>query len=840
MMATIPTNHFNLRIHHIQLQPRNSQLVKSIIVNRRRRNSRPPSSFSLKTRLHFHFLNLRNCPCLSVVPKAIGDADASSQHSTASDADVMYRNLSSTDENYVPLLVRMLGLDNDPLDREQAVIALWKYSLGGNRYVDHIMQFRGCVNLTVHLLRSKSSKACEAAAGLLRMIFSVNAYRDIVAESGAIEETSALLRRPSLTSEMKEQSICMLWNLTADEKFRLKIANTALLPLLLKLLDDEDMKVIEAAGGVLANLALSSPNHSIMVEAGVIPRLAKFLTNEIEGSKVVRKEAKNALLELVKDDYYKILVMEEGLVPVPLVGAAAYASYKPALHSWPSLPDGTEFTQSSKGPSRYGASELLLGLNVEDNTEKIDKSKMDAIVGRTQQQFLARIGAIEIEDENNSERGFSTSGHQTLLPWKDGIARLVLVLELEDETAIAKAADSIAASAVNEHMRTSFREAGAVKRLVHLLSHSSNAVRSSVLSALDKLSISNAVCGTMEAEGVTRPLINILNDLQTTESLIEKAVSILARIWDPNKQMKLKFYGGPVNGSTNIIDSSSHNVTPGLDGAKMEVKNLLDSALAARLVDILKITSPSLQTKVASILEYFVMIETCMDTIIATEIGSSLINIFKQIFPDTETCSEDQEPDAVYVEEIGRAVSQASRLLTKLLDFQQFRQTIDSNEFTTLLRQILKSDIHLDYKEWVAACLVRLSFSSSPFENPITTDVTLHETIPRLVEQIRTTFSADAQEAAVVELNWIVSEGVVGAARAVAAHGAIFPLVKLLEQGSERAVEAGLAVLYTLSMDSENHSAILAAGAVPVLRRIILSHKPQWIRALHLLRNLPV
>lgn len=193
-----------------------------------------------------------------------------------------------------------------------------------------------------------------------------------------------------------------------------------------------------------------------------------------------------------------------------------------------------------------------------------------------------------------------------------------------------------------------------------------------------------------------------------------------------------------------------------------------------------------------------------------------------------------------YVEEIGRAVSQASRLLTKLLDFQQFRQTIDSNEFTTLLREILKSDIHLDYKEWVAACLVRLSFSSSPFENPITTDVTLHETIPRLVEQIRTTFSADAQEAAVVELNWIVSEGVVGAARAAAAHGAIFPLVKLLEHGSERAVEAGLAVLYTLSMDSENHSAILAAGAVPVLRKIILSHKPQWIRALHLLRNLPV
>lgn len=119
------------------------------------------------------------------------------------DAGATYSSLSSTDDNYVPLLVRMLGLDNDPLDREQAVIALWKYSMGGKHYVDNIMQFRGCVNLIVHLLRSKSSAACEAAAGLLRMISTVNAYRDIVAESGAIEEISALLRRPSLTSEVK-------------------------------------------------------------------------------------------------------------------------------------------------------------------------------------------------------------------------------------------------------------------------------------------------------------------------------------------------------------------------------------------------------------------------------------------------------------------------------------------------------------------------------------------------------------------------------------------------------------------------------------------------------------
>ena len=57
---------------------------------------------------------------------------------------------------------------------------------------------------------------------------------------------------------------------------------------------------------------------------------------------------------------------------------------------------------------------------------------------------------------------------------------------------------------------------------------------------------------------------------------------------------------------------------------------MLDSTLAARLVDILKIESPSLQTKVASILEYWSMIEQCVDVILATEIESALINFFTQ------------------------------------------------------------------------------------------------------------------------------------------------------------------------------------------------------------------
>ncbi|WJZ87960.1 hypothetical protein VitviT2T_007303 [Vitis vinifera] len=144
------------------------------------------------------------------------------------------------------------------------------------------MQFRGCLNLTVNLLKSGSSCTCEAAAGLLREISSINLYRESVAESGAIEEITGLLRHSSLTSEVKEQSICTLWNLSVDEKLRMKIANTDLLPLAIKSLEDEDIKVKEAAGGVLVNLALSKSLHSIIVEAGVIPKLAKLLRIDVE------------------------------------------------------------------------------------------------------------------------------------------------------------------------------------------------------------------------------------------------------------------------------------------------------------------------------------------------------------------------------------------------------------------------------------------------------------------------------------------------------------------------------------------------------------------------------
>ncbi|XP_050372970.1 uncharacterized protein LOC126790682 [Argentina anserina] len=838
---------FTLKLPPLLLQPSpasNATLLPIITTKPRRR--RPRHSFP---RTHLQTLKPKSRPHRTFLTRATSDdAPAGMEERETSGG-----SSSNVSDGYVGLFVRMLGLDHDALDREQAVVALWKYSLGGKKCIDAIMQFPDCIHLTLNLLRSDSSSTCEAAAGLLRSIVLVNLYRDLVADSGAIEEITGLLTRASTTSEVKEQAICTLWNLSVDEKFRMKIANSDILPLLVKSLDVEDIKVQEAAGGVLANLALSEFNHGIMVEAGVIPQLTKLLRTDIEGSKVIKKEARNALLELCKDRYHRITILEEGLVPVPIIGAAAYKSFRPGLYSWPSLPDGTQIEQTSRIPSRFGASELLLGLHVDDKNAEIEEAKMNAIVGRTQQQFLARIGAIELDDEKKQSK-IMTAQQLTLLPWVDGVARLVLILGLEDESAIVRAAESVADASINEHMRIAFKEAGAVKLLVQLLDSKNDATRLAATQALERLSVSNVVCQIIEAEGALDHLFNILKNPEIPEILMEKALDILGRILDPNKEMKSKFYDGPVNGLENVLDAArglhgSDKINGDVTRTSISKTNLrdvvLDSGVVTRLLKILKTPSPGLQRKAASILEFCTVIDPSMDIITSVDIESGLDVVLQQkVLEDMESEVEFQQPGkhVLEVEEAGIVISAASRLLTKLLDSEKFCRKIDSAHFTKLLRNILKSDIPLRNKDWVAGCLVKLGSLSGPRPNvddPINMEVTLHETIPRLMEQLKTSFSPQSKEAAVIELNRIISGGVVDSTRAVAAEGGIFPLVKLIEEGSERAVEACLAILYNLSMDSENHSAILSAGTVPVLRRIVLSERPQWRRALHLLRTLP-
>ncbi|MCD7468267.1 hypothetical protein HAX54_006283 [Datura stramonium] len=189
---------------------------------RKANNSCAPSLFSnLFFVNHGYGVNPRLCSGITwACNDGAGEVYVNPQQSSPADSSF------NTGDGYIALFVRMLGLDHDPLDE--------------NRH------FRGSVNLTVGLLRSESDAACEAAAGLLRM-----------------------------TSSVKEQSLCMLIDLSVDEKLRNKIANSDLLPLLISSWRMKALRVKEAAGGVLANLALSASNHKNIIEAGVIPKLVR-------------------------------------------------------------------------------------------------------------------------------------------------------------------------------------------------------------------------------------------------------------------------------------------------------------------------------------------------------------------------------------------------------------------------------------------------------------------------------------------------------------------------------------------------------------------------------------
>jgi hypothetical protein len=72
---------------------------------------------------------------------------------------------------------------------------------------------------------------------------------------------------------MKEQCLCIIWNFSTDENLRCKILGSDMLIPIARFLDDEDIKVKEAAAGIISNLTLCHSYHGDLAEAGVIPKL---------------------------------------------------------------------------------------------------------------------------------------------------------------------------------------------------------------------------------------------------------------------------------------------------------------------------------------------------------------------------------------------------------------------------------------------------------------------------------------------------------------------------------------------------------------------------------------
>ncbi|CAM0873037.1 unnamed protein product [Alopecurus aequalis] len=575
---------------------------------------------------------------------------------------------ASSGSAYVGLFVRMLGLDNDAHDREHAICTLQLYSLGGQKCIDEIMQFPGCISLIFSLLKSESARACEAAAGLLHNITTVKLYRDVALESGAFEEIFSCLCKSTITPEMKEQCLCTIWNFSTDENLRSKILASDMLIPIVRFLDDEDIKVKEAAAGIISNLTLSHSYHEDLVEAGIIPKLAHLLQTKEDDYKIIRKEARSSLLELSSDDSYHALIVEEGLFRVPLVGSSAYEAFRPQPHSWPSFPDGSEIQRSSR-PSKYGATELLLGLSVNEKKTEPDEAKINAMIGRSNQQFLARVGAIELDDEGKEQSGTQRNDLCTILPWVDGVARLVLIIGLDDISAIAKAAKAIGNASVNEHMRASFKEAGAVKPLVQLLMHSDLAVREASAYALEKLSVSFKVCEKIRGEAGLELLVNVVKDPDTPVEQLEKMIDIISRILEMDTRMITEpdYYAS--TGSEDIVNDekcSQGNVDGGLNGTshkllkqdEMASESMFDFDVISRLAKVLKESSPRLQAKCATVLEHLAaseehataMTAACTALVIEAVLEMGVIN---GTIGDPENLDE---PPTVVIE-VGQAVA---------------------------------------------------------------------------------------------------------------------------------------------------------------------------------------
>lgn len=202
---------------------------------------------------------------------------------------------------------------------------------------------------------------------------------------------------------------------------------------------------------------------------------------------MTRQEARNCLLQLAKDPIQKSAIIEAGLVPVPLIGASAFRTFKPVMEDTFAIPEDIQFTQNPSLTTVFGADKLLRGLKI-GNADNIDKTTVLLNEGKVRQQFLARIGVIEKKSGGTLEEDTSSSDSEvTLMPWWDGIARLVLILGLQNPIVAKKAAESLAEISITEDYRQAINKAGAVPHLVKWLGSGDEAATEAAALTLDML-----------------------------------------------------------------------------------------------------------------------------------------------------------------------------------------------------------------------------------------------------------------------------------------------------------------------------------------------------------------
>eukprot|EP00850_Spirogloea_muscicola_P008886 SM000048S16598 [mRNA] locus=s48:621455:625861:- [translate_table: standard] len=794
----------------------------------------------------------------------------------------------------------MLGLQSPVPEREEAALALWRHAKGGRACVDQIAHMPGCLNLLVLLLGSGGSPpAAEAAAGLLQSVAAVEDYRLELLSAGALEEVAGLLLRGAPPA-VEEQAAGLLVSLSTAVAETPRIVELGLLPKLVAMLDPAHRAIQEAAAKALANVTRWPGAWEQVAEIGGIRKLAQLVLEE-STSGLARQSARNALTELCKAPFLRALMIEEGLVVVPLIGADAYRSFKPLLHEAPQLPQSVKLerrTLQADKDGDFGAGSLLLGLSVNDEASQLDERAQQELEGKVRQQFLARLGILEKaqakqrtasdqslntvagdrqpQDEmagpanggiSSGDRSMDNAERVTVMPRLDGVPRLVLILGLDDATVAGRAARAAAEFAMTDDNRQAMRNAGAIPHLVRLLGSGDEEATAAAAVALSQLAISAPVRGSICSHGAIPALVALLNAKSAPIGVKEQVMGTLLRLSDTDN------YSGTADQDVGLLEmlragegsqetpDESGNVPRGKPSAMLDPRQeLLEAGGLPPLLELLHVGSMNQKQLAAKVLVNIASERSNADAMVSAGIIDALeMALHLQHAPGTTTAGEglDESQEGLPLEEsegvpvmeelwqmqaaCGRVVELLATYVTGDTAF-----ALRKARLSAVLRDLLQAEVPLSVKEQAAAALLKLEdrppslgFFKAP-DAGVEKEVAMLSLLPSLVEQLSTAPALEMREEAVLTLRDLVQSGGDDFVAALASAGGIFPVVELLGSSEDRVREAALTILCKLAIVEENQPAILAAGAPDALERVVKRGRADWELALRVLRLLPV
>jgi hypothetical protein len=548
---------------------------------------------------------------------------------------------------------------------------------------------------------------------------------------------------------------------------------------------------------------------------------------------VVRSKAKSVVTELAKSAELKARFVEAGLVPVPLIKARDFSTVAKSLGDSPS----------------------------------------------------AQVAAAE------SARKYK------VLPRREGVARLVLMLGLGDPAPVAAAAEEIRDLAVTDQNRQDLSQAGAVPMLVRLLAAGGDEGPGQAGAGADRgvggLSGENEGQKKGNEDGyaeVARAAAEALSNMcrsKSVRSKVEKAAGVEGLVWllktgaekqrkaaaealfwlmqedDGTAEPEAPRQGGSIEGLIDLIvagkatGSAEEKELQG-EGGRAPPLDRSGKLVAAgglpRLVEMLGEGTPEESGTAASIISRVATEEKGATAAIDAQVVPALERLLSQRVIGANVTSADTISDAevelsddeiLLRRRLWAAQAAGAQLVASLARHEKTRGPLQTANLHGALSALLGLDVPPEEKEAVSAALValeqRVDFPSGGPSRETEREIAINVEIPQRLSEMSTGLLPE-KERAVIELLYIVKSSSDDEAylAAVASNGGIFPLVDVLRECSEKCSLAALTILDMLTLDEGNHLVMLEAGAEEVLERIARSNNNHWKLAMRVLRRLPV